>query len=174
MNRSDIPIDLESEPAQLSCASYDIRTATIDDAPVIAHHRASMFLDMGVIDKAAAASLELASHSYLLKAIPAEEYLGWIIESENVAVAGGGMIIRQLLPRPGHLEGGSEAHILNIYTEPPHRRCGLARKLMTSMLSWCRQQGIYRITLHASDAGKPLYESLGFIQTNEMRFEIGS
>jgi len=130
-----------------------------------------MFLDMGAIDKAEAASLEVSSQSYLLKA---SEYLAWLIESESVVVAGGGMILRQLLPRPGHLSGGSEAHILNIYTEPSHRRLGLARKLMTAMLDWCRLQGIHRITLHASDAGRTLYESLGFIQTNEMRFEIVS
>lgn len=59
-----------------------------------------------------------------------------------------------------------------MYTEPSHRRRGLARKIMTAMLDWCLVQGIKRITLHASDEGRPLYEKLGFFQTNEMRFEI--
>lgn len=152
-------------------SNYTTRTATVDDAPTIAHHRAAMFQDMGIIDHVEAVTLEAASLEYLLKAIDSEEYLAWLIESGDKTAAGGGLIIRRLLPRPGHMDGGFEAHILNIYTEPSHRRRGLARKIMTAMLDWCTQQGIKRITLHASDEGRPLYENLGFKQTNEMRFE---
>lgn len=179
MKHSDVSMNVSSEiataltQAPVSCTSsnYSVRTATVADAPVIAHHRASMFRDMGVIDNAAAASLETASQSYLLTAMASDEYLAWLVESRDTVVAGGGMIIRRLLPRPGHMNGGLEAHILNMYTEPSHRRRGLARTIMTAMLDWCHVQGIKRITLHASDQGRPLYKSLGFIQTNEMRFE---
>lgn len=181
MKHSDVsmkvsPDDGRDNPGAslLTSINYTIRTATIADAPVIAHHRASMFRDMGVIDNAMAASLEAASESYLLKAMASEEYLAWLAESGDKIIAGGGMIIRQLLPRPWHIKGGFEAHILNMYTEPSHRRRGLARKIMSAMLDWCHLQGINRITLHASDEGRPLYQAFGFIQTNEMRFEIVS
>jgi len=30
------------------------------------------------------------------------------------------------------------------------------------------------VTLHASDKGRPLYESLGFEATNEMRLKLGT
>ena len=39
------------------------------------------------------------------------------------------------------------------------------------MLDWCRDLGVTRITLHASDEGRPLYEAFGFASTNEMRLE---
>jgi hypothetical protein len=38
-----------------------------------------------------------------------------------------------------------------------------------SYVGWLAQ-GYDRVLLHASDAGRPLYESLGFVPTNEMRY----
>ena len=49
-----------------------------------------------------------------------------------------------------------------MYTEPEHRRRGLARRLMAEMIAWCRAAGLGSVSLHASDAGRPLYEALGF------------
>jgi predicted GNAT family acetyltransferase len=62
--------------------------------------------------------------------------------------------------------------IVNVYTEPDHRRRGLARRLMVTMLDWLRQEGYGTVSLHASDYGRALYESLGFRATNEMRLQL--
>jgi GNAT superfamily N-acetyltransferase len=96
-------------------------------------------------------------------------YLGWLMERHGEVVAGAGIIISQLLPRPGSIEGGAQALIANVYCEPEHRRRGLARALMTAMLDWCKHERMAKVVLHASPDGRPLYESLGFVQTNEMR-----
>jgi hypothetical protein len=40
------------------------------------------------------------------------------------------------------------------------------------MIAWCREQGYKTVALHASDEGRPLYESLGFQPTNEMRLHL--
>ena len=44
---------------------------------------------------------------------------------------------------------------------------------MTHVLAWTRDQAITSSVLHASDAGRPLYEALGFVPTNEMRYAGG-
>ncbi len=62
--------------------------------------------------------------------------------------------------------------MLNVYTRPDQRRQGLARRLMEVVLDSCRTLGIRTIILHASEAGRPLYEALGFEPTNEMRLLI--
>ena len=49
-----------------------------------------------------------------------------------------------------------------MYTDPEFRRQGIARRLMQTMIDWCRKEGFVRVDLHASDKGRPLYESLGF------------
>jgi GNAT superfamily N-acetyltransferase len=62
--------------------------------------------------------------------------------------------------------------ILNVYTDPAYRRRGIARALMETMIDWCRRERFARVTLHASDDGRHLYESLGFEASNEMRLKL--
>jgi hypothetical protein len=40
------------------------------------------------------------------------------------------------------------------------------------MTQWLKEQGFGSVVLHASDEGRPLYESLGFQPTNEMRLSL--
>jgi GNAT superfamily N-acetyltransferase len=89
-------------------------------------------------------------------------------------VAGGGLQLRPLMPRPGYVQGEPEAIVLSMWTEPAHRRRGLATAVVEAMLAWCRAHGVRRITLHASDEGRPIYARLGFAPTNEMRLELSS
>jgi hypothetical protein len=44
---------------------------------------------------------------------------------------------------------------------------------MRTMVDWCLRAGFARITLHASEDGRHLYESLGFEPSNEMRLKLG-
>jgi GNAT superfamily N-acetyltransferase len=152
-------------------SGYAVRRATVTDASVIAHHRVAMFRDMGVLAEPEAPALHVASHAYLTTALQSGEYLGWVIEAQGQVVAGGGVLVRPLLPRPECTRGSAEAYVLNVYTEPLHRRRGLARQLMQVILDWCAARAITRVSLHASDDGRPLYAALGFLQTNEMRLE---
>jgi GNAT superfamily N-acetyltransferase len=152
-------------------SDYRIRQAVIDDAPIIAHHRSAMFRDMGDLSGDDIARLENASFIYMRQMMAERRYLGWLVERNGEVVAGAGMIISQLLPRPGAIEGGAQALICNVYCEPEHRRRGLARALITAMLEWCKRERIAKVVLHASPDGRPLYERLGFVQTNEMRWQ---
>ena len=95
--------------------------------------------------------------------------MGWLVEQRRTVVAGGGIFVRELGPVPGCYRVGRWGHIANLYTEPAHRRHGLARRLMRTMLDWCNSHDIDHVTLAASDEGRPLYESLGFKATSEMK-----
>lgn len=152
-------------------SEYRIRRATMEDAPAIARHRVAMFRDMGDVNEDDVARLESASFVHMRQMMAERRYLGWLAERQGEIVAGGGLIISQLLPRPGAIDGGAQALIVNVYCEPEHRRRGLARELMTAMLDWCKRDRIAKVVLHASQDGRPLYESLGFVQTNEMRWQ---
>jgi GNAT superfamily N-acetyltransferase len=65
---------------------------------------------------------------------------------------------------------GRHAIVLNVWTEPRWRRQGVAESLMEAVLGWARAERLDRLVLHASEAGRPLYERLGFVRTNEMRY----
>jgi GNAT superfamily N-acetyltransferase len=130
-----------------------------------------MFRDMGDLSGDDVARAESAAFVYIRQMTAEQRYLGWLAERNGEVVAGAGIIISQLLPRPGAMEGGAQALICNVYCEPEHRRRGLARALITTALEWCKRERMAQIVLHASPDGRPLYESMGFVQTNEMRWQ---
>jgi GNAT superfamily N-acetyltransferase len=140
---------------------YVIRVAGAGDAPIIALQRASMFRDMGSVSTEESELLRNASEPWLSGLMASGEYIGWLIEHRQIVVAGGGVFLLQAGPAPGRYRVGRWGHIANVYTEPAHRRLGLARRLMETILNWCTVNRIDHVTLATSDAGRPLYESLG-------------
>src|SRR5688500_1025747 len=83
-------------------ASITIRQATAADAALLAEHRVGMFRDMGAIKPECEDALREKSIAYFMAAIPLGEYVGWIACStvDATPIAGGGLQIRSLLPRP--------------------------------------------------------------------------
>jgi GNAT superfamily N-acetyltransferase len=158
-----------------------IRLATPADAPIIAWHRARMFQDMGQLPPSGFEPLRARSEDFLRGAIERGEYVGWLATphgASRVVVAGAGVQLRRVLPHPASLPDGSvgvapgrHGIVLNVFTEPEWRRRGVAEQLMRRVLGWAREQRLDRLVLHASDQGRVLYEGLGFVATNEMRFE---
>src|SRR5712692_1596060 len=96
---------------------YRIRQATVSDAPVIARHRVDMFQDMGELAPDEAAVVESASRTRLVGQLVSGEYIGWLAETGGEVVAGAGVLLHQY------------------YTEPGHRRQGLAYQLITEILA---------------------------------------
>jgi len=148
---------------------FRIRPATVTDAATIAHHRAAMFQDMGRISGEEYTLLRAATESWIAGVLANQQYVGWLVEDSGAIVAGGGILLREQFPTPGCYKTGKWAHIMNVYTKPEYRRRGLARRLMHLMIEWCTAQKIDQLTLSASDEGRPLYQSLGFQQTSDMR-----
>jgi GNAT superfamily N-acetyltransferase len=157
---------------------YAIRRATAADAGVLARHRAEMFRDMGALSDDLYDSLIEAARAYFTQAIADDRYVGWVAtldERPGEIIGGAGLQLRELLPRPdaagARLVRGPQGLILNVFTERAWRRRGVADALMRELLRWCRGNGIESVVLHASGDGRPLYERLGFRQTNEMRYD---
>jgi GNAT superfamily N-acetyltransferase len=157
---------------------FAVRSATPADASVIGRHRAEMFRDMGQLPPSVYQDLVDQTIAYLSTAIASGEYAGWLAlspESPDV-IAGAGVQLRRILPRPMTSDGQTriaiarEAIVLNVFTERPWRRHGIARLLMQHVLEWAAQSDIDRVVLHASDEGRVLYERLGFVPTGEMRY----
>jgi GNAT superfamily N-acetyltransferase len=137
---------------------------------VLAHQRRQMFDETKALDSVEEGdTLELAIVTYLHAAMPAGTFRSWLVEYQGAIVAGGGLQLRTLMPRPGYVQQEPEGLIVSMWTEPEHRRRGLGRMVVEAIMAWGRANGITRFTLHASDAGRPLYELYGFAQTNEMR-----
>lgn len=57
---------------------------------------------------------------------------------------------------------GTTAGIWCMATPPEHQGRGMGRGLLTRVLDRLRRDGVERFYLHATEAGRPLYESIGF------------
>jgi GNAT superfamily N-acetyltransferase len=157
-----------------------IRLATSADAGTIARHRARMFQDMGEVPPHLFEEFRGKSRDRLHDAIARGEYVGWLASLENdpkIVVGGAGLQLHRVLPHPFshaseavNIADGRHGIILNVFTEPEWRRRGVAALLLKRIIDWSRQNQLERLTLHASSEGRSLYERLGFVASNEMRF----
>lgn len=157
--------------------SFALRAATAADAAILARHRAEMFRDMGMLPEQIYQPLFDASRRFFQGAIPSGEYVGWLLSPAAHGadiVAGAGLQLRRVLPHPdpggGAVIAGPQAVVLNVYTEPGWRRRGCAALLMRHILDWADANGVRSLVLHASRDARQLYEKLGFVPTNEMRY----
>jgi GNAT superfamily N-acetyltransferase len=156
--------------------AYTIRRATGSDAAVIADHRVRMFRDMGhVPTEALAAALLAKSTTALAACFEDGSYVAWLaLDGDDRVIAGAGAHVKSQLPRVSEdrsrIVTGPLPLVVNVYTEPDWRGRGIARALMEAVIAWAAGAGCDRVVLHASDAGRHLYESLGFVATNEMRW----
>jgi GNAT superfamily N-acetyltransferase len=146
-----------------------IRQATGADVPELVRLRRVMFEAMGVDDAQRLAATDAANAAYFTQAIPTGQFHGWLaVTAAGEAVGSGGVVIDQHPPGPGNLSG-RVGYIMNLVTDPRYRRQGVARRVMQAMIDWLADQGIQVMALHATEVGRPLYEELGFTDSNEMR-----
>jgi GNAT superfamily N-acetyltransferase len=153
-----------------------LRLATVDDIPTLVNHRRRMFEDMYVSkdvtrDPASYAAMDEAYAVLLRYEIPAGSTRAWVIDDGGTIAASGALKFTDWLPRPDGQRRGL-VYVHSVYTVPEYRRQGLARRILKAMMDHCRDNGWPRITLHASELGRGLYEDLGFKPTNEMRLVV--
>jgi GNAT superfamily N-acetyltransferase len=149
-----------------------IRPATLEDIPELVRLRRMMFEAMGCDDTVALDQADAAVEPFIEEALRVGTFHGWLATtSTGEAVGSGGVLIDQHPPGPANLSGRI-GYILNVVTIPRYRRQGIARRMMETMLDWLAGQGIEVVALHASEAGRPLYRELGFVDSNEMRLRI--
>ncbi len=160
---------MSANPA--STSDLHIREATPADIPEILRQRRAMYEDLDYKDAAALLAMVSISDAYLKKAMAEGSFRSWLASIENRTVAGGAIIISPWPAHPYDLEC-RRATILNVYTDRGYRRRGIARRLLETMIAWCKREGFARVDLHASEDGRHLYETLGFEPGNEMRLKL--
>lgn len=71
-----------------------------------------------------------------------------------------------------HVLGQTVAYINAVYVQPPYRRRGIASQLVERAVAWAREHGCTRVRLRSSDAGRSVYERLGFRTGREMERDL--
>ena len=66
-----------------------------------------------------------------------------------------------------HRPSGKIAHVMNVYTNSQYRRQGIAFHLLSILIHEAKEKGVTKISLDATELGRPLYEKLGFVPSND-------
>jgi GNAT superfamily N-acetyltransferase len=149
----------------------NVRDATLDDVQILAKHHRKMFQEIweqkGLrIEIDRAQELEFAYIDKITKQIPEGVCKAWVIENDDEILASGAITIVSFVPVPFDL-GHTVAYLHSMYTEKTHRGKKCAQKIVDRAVQYCKENGISRMLLNASDAGKPIYEKEGFISSPE-------
>jgi ribosomal protein S18 acetylase RimI-like enzyme len=151
-------------------SSYSTRFAIPEDARTLAEMRRRMFISMGKPNDERMQRVMEAFTDWVTGAIRRGTYVGWVVETaEREPVANAGLLLLEWPPNLRDL-GSVRGYILNVWTNPEHRRKGIARGLMETVMGEASNRMIRVLALHASDEGKQIYEKLGFRASREMMF----
>jgi GNAT superfamily N-acetyltransferase len=148
------------------------RSVTQADAELVTAHRRAMFAAIFASgpdpQEAILDSMSRAFEPWVKQRIAEGKYLGWIAEDGERVAGSAGLLIVDWPPHTLHPESNERAYLLNVFVEPEFRKRGLAHSLIECCLAEARRRGIRVVTLHSSDAGRSVYEKLGFHPTSEM------
>ncbi len=160
-------ISVESE-----MSAMNLREAFIRDISALAKHHRSMFEEIWAqkgepinavkardIEKAYAQKLESEMDGGICKA--------WVVESKGVIVSSGAITFVSFVPTPYDLSS-KIAYLHSIFTEKSYRNKKCAQRIVHTAIKYCSDQGVNRMILTASNAGKPIYEKIGFHSTPDM------
>ena len=127
-----------------------------------------MFEDIGV-----SANLDVVQQAFAdwLPARLDRTYFHWLAMDDGCAIGSAGVMLLDWPPSPRDPRGGL-GFVYNVYVDPAHRRRGIARALMLALHEWAGERELGAMALHASEHGRPLYEALGYMPTNEMRIDF--
>jgi GNAT superfamily N-acetyltransferase len=152
-------------------AGYAVRQATLDDIETIITHRRTMFYEMGVSDLEVRMQEE-RFRQWIVRHMQEGDYVGWFaLAPDGQVAAGAGLWVHDWLPGP-FAPDGVRGYVCNVYTEPAHRGHGLAHRLVQECVNECRRRRLTVVALHASSAGRPIYEEMGFADTSELRMYL--
>jgi len=137
-----------------------LRRATLADVPALVGLRRLMFAEMGVPDADAPAWQERAAE-WLADAVASPDHRVLVVEDAGEVVACGIGDLRRGAPSPG-VPHGVQVYVHTMATQPWARRQGHATAILEALADWAREVGAERLELHASPAGRPLYERHGY------------
>ena len=144
-----------------------LRIATPEDIPFLVRHHGKMFEEIrektgNPVDLSLLSTLENEYNNKLTREIPSGTCSAWVVDIGDWIVSSGAVSIVSYVPVPHDLSSNI-AFLHSVYTEKEYRHRHYARWITQAAAGYCRDRGIRRLYLFASDAGQPLYEKAGFV-----------
>lgn len=150
-----------------------LRKATNQEDLVIAQHFYQLWLDNEVSPDSIRDDWLEVTLQFIHQARQELSFQAFVAEIEGKIVASAScQFFAGLYPCPFKPEYRQYGYIWNVYVESAYRYQRIATKLTDESINYLKSLGCTRAILHASPHGKPVYEKLGFVASNEMRLEL--
>jgi len=137
------------------------RKAAIADLDALVQLRMDYLTeDRGLLPETEQAAVAAQLNEYFPKHI-GDDFVAYLAETDGSIAAAAFLVIAEKPANPAFITGKTGT-LLNVLTYPPYRRQGIATELLKRLVAEARARGLSYIELSATEAGKPLYEKLGF------------
>jgi len=137
---------------------YDI--ASLDDIPCIVDMKIEMFREFGYDQYLHKNAREIIVEDYI-RMYEANLAIHFLAKVDNRIVGIVGAFIKSDIPFR-YFSKSQYGFIGDVYTIPTYRNFGISMRLNEEALNWLRDYGVNFVRLLASDAGRSIYERLGF------------
>lgn len=142
----------------------EFRKATAEDLSLLIDTRMAFVESIAKIENPAA--FKAATEQYFAAHLNDGSLFSYICVETGKILSSCLLCVYTTVPIPSALSGKSGL-LLNVYTVKEHRRKGLAKKLILMLIEEARRMGVSKIMLDYTEDGLPLYQSLGFIKSDD-------
>ena len=150
-----------------------IREATLQEDPLIAKHFYQMWRDNDVPDDAIKSDWLDITLKFIEQARQDLFYKAFVAQVDGAVVGSAScQLFAGLYPNVLKQHYRKYGYIWGVYVEPSHRRQGIAKQLTSRAIAYLQAISCTRVVLNASPSGKPVYESLGFSNSNAMHLDL--
>lgn len=148
-----------------------IELKQITALPTLMYWRAEVIED--VFGRKPDRRLLVANRQYYRKHIADKTHIAYVVMLDGEEVGCGAICLTDELPSPDNPSGRC-AYLMNIYVREPYRNRGVGHAIVSTLLDEAKEQMCGKIYLETTDAGRGVYESLGFTDLHDMMKYYGT
>lgn len=147
------------------------RTITTDDFPTALELRAAMVRELSGEDPDMTHPGWRRRYEEFYGSRMAADEAALFFADEGAETIGMAAVYLQVTHRTSIFSQPS-AYVSNVFVDPAFRRRGIAAELMQRTIAWAKAKGCANVRLRTSSMGRPLYASLGFVQSEELELKL--
>lgn len=148
-------------------SDIEVREARPDDYDIAADHYLGMRHDLGWTDDALYPDWR-AKFVDAHRSADGSGRTRYFVAELGGAVVGSGLAMLRPSIAAAYVPAALRGYLAHVFVVPHARRRGVGRALTAAAIEWLHRRGCSNVRLIASDAGRPLYASMGFVPCNEL------
>jgi ribosomal protein S18 acetylase RimI-like enzyme len=152
-----------------------IREATFQETSIIAEHFYQLWRDNKVPPESLKPNYQEITLQFIKNASQKLHFKAYFAELEGKIIGSAScQLYEGLYPHILAENYRKYGYIWGVYVEKVYRGRGIGKQLTASAIAHLKSLNCTRIVLHASPSGKPIYTSLGFVESNGMWLDLES